>query len=37
MDLGITYDLKLRQVFSDMAKYLAVHREKFSKKDITKL
>ena len=29
VDLGITNELKLRQVFSDMFKYLAMHREEF--------
>ena len=33
VDLGITNGLKLRQVFSDMFKYLAVHREEFSESE----
>ena len=33
VDLGITDGLKLRQVLADMFKYLAVHREEFSKSE----
>jgi 5-methylcytosine-specific restriction enzyme A len=32
-DLGVTNELKLRQVFSDMFKYLAMHREEFSESE----